>query len=61
MQPADGVAADQALTDELMGYLQGRLARYKQPRSIDYSEEIPRLPSGKILRRVVRDKYLPTV
>ncbi len=40
-----------------MAALDGRLARMKWPRSIDFTEELPRDPSGKLLKRRLRDPY----
>ena len=33
------------------------LARQKCPRSIDFEGELPRLPTGKLYKRVLRDRY----
>jgi long-chain acyl-CoA synthetase len=45
------------LAEELVAYCRQRLAAFKCPRSIDFTEKLPRLETGKILRRVVREKY----
>ena len=58
VQPAPGVTPGPELAATLLASLDGHLARYKYPRTIDFIDEVPRLPSGKILRRAVRDKYL---
>ena len=42
---------------ELVDWVGSRLASYKKPRSVMFVDEIPRLPSGKVLRRVLRDRY----
>jgi acyl-CoA synthetase (AMP-forming)/AMP-acid ligase II len=42
----------------LPGYVAGRLASYKKPREVLVVDAIPRLPSGKALRRVLKDSYL---
>jgi long-chain acyl-CoA synthetase len=39
----------------IMEHLQGRLARYKQPRILEVADELPKTGSGKILKRVLRD------
>lgn len=44
------------LADELCSYVGERLIRYKQPREIRFVQTIPRNPSGKILRRKLRDE-----
>jgi long-chain acyl-CoA synthetase len=40
--------------DELMAWVNGKLATYKHIRELEYIERIPRNPSGKILRRVLK-------
>ena len=40
--------------------LDGRLARMKWPKTIDFMAEMPRDPSGKLLRRRLRDPYWET-
>ena len=57
--PADPAAAGPELAEALMQYCCDRLARYKCPRSVDFVEELPRLPTGKLLKRRLRDKYWP--
>lgn len=42
--------------DTLQGYLDGRLSHYKQVRKMEVVSEIPKSASGKILRRLLRDK-----
>ncbi|MGJ6126766.1 AMP-binding protein [Mycolicibacterium sp. Y3] len=43
--------------DELTQFLCGRLARFKVPSGFDFIESIPRNPSGKILRRELREPF----
>jgi acyl-CoA synthetase (AMP-forming)/AMP-acid ligase II len=43
--------------DELIEWSRGRLAGYKRPRSVDFADAIPRNPSGKILKRELREPY----
>jgi long-chain acyl-CoA synthetase len=57
VQPADGVAAGPELEAEILAALEGRLARMKWPKSIDFIEEMPRDPSGKLLKRRLRAPY----
>ena len=40
--------------EELMSYIQQRLARYKQPRAVYLTDQLPRNASGKLLRRELR-------
>ena len=57
IQTVAGVAEDDALTDELLAYLGEHLSRQKIPRPIDYIDAMPRLPTGKLYKRVLRDQY----
>jgi long-chain acyl-CoA synthetase len=50
----EGAALDQ---DELIAYARERLAGYKIPRSVDFATELPRNPSGKLLKRILREPY----
>ena len=43
--------------DDLIEFCRGRLAGFKRPRSVDFVDEVPRNPSGKILKRVLRAPY----
>ena len=45
--------------DELREYVAGSLATYKQLRRVVFVDAIPRLPSGKVLRRTLRDEWTP--
>ena len=53
------VRASDAPADEqdILGFLDGRLARYKVPKSVVFVDEIPRTASGKVLKRPLRDRY----
>jgi long-chain acyl-CoA synthetase len=44
---------------ELVDFCRERLAAYKCPRSIDVLDELPKTPSGKILRRELREGTAP--
>ena len=57
VQTIDGIKGDEALTKELLDYLSEHLSRQKIPRSIDYIDQIPRLPTGKLYKRLLRDEY----
>jgi len=47
----------QASAAEIIEFLRARIAHYKCPKSIDFLEAIPRNPTGKILKRVLREPY----
>ena len=57
VQPADGVEPSRQLAAEILASLEGRLAKMKWPKSIDFVAELPRDPSGKLLKRRLRDPY----
>jgi long-chain acyl-CoA synthetase len=57
VQPAAGVTASDELATEILASLDGRLARMKWPKSIDFIAEMPRDPSGKLIKRRLRDPY----
>jgi acyl-CoA synthetase (AMP-forming)/AMP-acid ligase II len=54
--PADNAAA-QALAAELIQFCRSQLADVKCPRSIDFREELPRHPTGKLYKRLLKDEY----
>jgi acyl-CoA synthetase (AMP-forming)/AMP-acid ligase II len=54
--PADDEEAD-ALAAELVRYCRSQLADVKCPRSIDFRSELPRHPTGKLYKRLLRDEY----
>jgi acyl-CoA synthetase (AMP-forming)/AMP-acid ligase II len=52
------VRKDQALSEsDVLNFCRGKLANYKRPYGVAFVDEIPRNPSGKILKRVLREKY----
>jgi long-chain acyl-CoA synthetase len=57
VQPMPGVEPGQALADELIAFCNQSLSRQKVPRSIDFEAELPRLPTGKLYKRLLRDRY----
>ncbi|MFT4277878.1 MAG: AMP-binding protein [Rhodopseudomonas sp.] len=57
VQPVEGVAAGAELEQELLAFCAQSLSRQKVPRSIDFTDEMPRLPTGKLYKRLLRDKY----
>jgi long-chain acyl-CoA synthetase len=52
-----GREPSEALADELIQHCRARLAHFKCPRSIDFVDDLPRHDTGKIYRRLVRDRY----
>jgi long-chain acyl-CoA synthetase len=57
VQPIPGVEPGPALAAELMAFCAQHLSRQKCPRSIDFSVALPRLPTGKLYKRLLRDPY----
>jgi long-chain acyl-CoA synthetase len=57
VEPTGGVAGNPDLAAELLAFLDGRIARYKLPRSIDFVSAMPRDPSGKLYKRKLREPY----
>ena len=59
VRPADGVAGDAALEAELIAYARDRLSHIKCPKSVDFVREMPRHDTGKLYKRLLRDRYWP--
>ena len=57
VQLAEGIEATDAVAGELMEHARENLARYKVPRSIDFEDELPRLETGKLYKRILKDRY----
>ena len=50
-------AGAEVTAEELIAFARERLAGYKLPRSIVFVDELPRTPSGKVLKRELRERY----
>lgn len=57
VQPMPDVDADDDLARELTEFCAEHLSRQKVPRSIDFDPDLPRLPTGKLYKRILRDRY----
>ena len=57
VQPRDMAEAGQALEQELIAFCREQLSPIKCPRSVDFLAELPRHPTGKLYKRLLRDKY----
>ena len=53
----DGYSADDTLGEELLAHCESKLAKQKQPRSIDFVQRLPRSHAGKVQRRTLREQY----
>ncbi len=52
------VKSDPSLSEaEVLGYVNGKLSRFKLPKAAVFIDEIPRNPSGKVLKRVLREQF----
>ncbi|MGR4927082.1 AMP-binding protein [Bradyrhizobium sp. CAR08] len=57
VQPMPGAVPGEALAEELIAFCGASLSRQKVPRSVDFEKELPRLPTGKLYKRLLRDRY----
>ena len=57
VEPAAGQAAGPDLEAKLREFAEANLASYKRPKSYDFTNEMPRDPSGKLYKRKLRDPY----
>jgi acyl-CoA synthetase (AMP-forming)/AMP-acid ligase II len=57
VQPVSWDDAGPALERELLEHCRNELAHYKCPKAIDFDRELPRQPTGKLYKRLLRDRY----
>jgi long-chain acyl-CoA synthetase len=57
IEPAADVTGSPELGAELLDFCKERLAAFKCPRTIDFRDELPRQPTGKLYKRLLRDEY----
>ncbi|WP_185995940.1 acyl-CoA synthetase [Nocardioides campestrisoli] len=57
VQPAPGVVGSPELERELIDYVRERIAHYKAPRSVDFLSELPRTPTGKLIKGTLKKQY----
>jgi len=57
VQPVDMAEAGPALAEELTRWCRAELSGVKTPRQIDFEAELPRAPTGKLYKRLLRDRY----
>lgn len=57
VETPEGVTGDETLATEILEWAATRMASFKVPRSIDFTDELPREPNGKLLKRKLRDPY----
>jgi long-chain acyl-CoA synthetase len=56
IQLTDGVSPGPEMTEELLEFARSRLAKFKLPKTIEYMDELPRDPNGKLYKRKLRDR-----
>jgi acyl-CoA synthetase (AMP-forming)/AMP-acid ligase II len=59
VQPHDMAKAGKALEEQLILFCKKRLSPIKCPRSVDFEAELPRTPTGKLVKRHLRGRYWP--
>ena len=57
VQTMPGIDGSDELAAELIAFCKAQLATIKCPRTVDFMDELPRLPNGKLYKRHLRDKY----
>ncbi|HTK17616.1 MAG TPA: acyl-CoA synthetase, partial [Acidimicrobiia bacterium] len=57
VQPVSWSDKGPELERELLAYVQSQLAHYKCPKAIDFDRELPREQTGKLYKRLLRDRY----
>ena len=60
VQPVDFESAGPELASELIAYARSKISHIKCPKSIDFMKELPRHPTGKLYKRLLKDKYWPS-
>ncbi|MCP4626018.1 MAG: AMP-binding protein, partial [bacterium] len=59
LQLRDPGRAGEGMARELIGFCESRLSKIKCPKSIDFMDELPRTPTGKLVKRLLKEKYWP--
>lgn len=57
VQPIDWESAGEALAAELIEFCRDNISHLKCPKSIDFTRELPRHPTGKLYKRLLKDRY----
>lgn len=60
VQLLDDTRASDVLAAELLAYCREHLADFKCPRSVDFEAQLPRHPTGKLYKKILRDRYWPS-
>jgi len=59
VEPAAGILPSAELAEEIRDFVRERLGRQLTPRTVDFTEALPRLPTGKLYKKALRDQYWP--
>ncbi|HEY5165973.1 MAG TPA: acyl-CoA synthetase, partial [Acidimicrobiia bacterium] len=60
VQPVRAEDGGPDLERELLAFCREHLSHYKCPKAIDFDDELPRQPTGKLYKRLLRDRYWGT-
>lgn len=56
VQPEPEAVPGAELERELLAYVRGRIARYKVPRAVEFTDQLPRTPTGKLAKGTLRER-----
>lgn len=57
VQTATGISPSESLATELINYVRDQIAHFKAPRSVDFIDELPRTPTGKLVKNKLKERY----
>ncbi|WP_019927539.1 acyl-CoA synthetase [Nocardia sp. BMG111209] len=57
VEPAPGAEPGPELAEQFRGYLRERIAHYKVPRRFEFDRELPRTPTGKLVKGKLRERF----
>ncbi|WP_226583034.1 acyl-CoA synthetase [Acuticoccus sediminis] len=57
VQLQDGARPGPDMEAELIAYVRSRISSLKAPRSIDFRDQLPRTPTGKLMKRILKEEY----
>jgi long-chain acyl-CoA synthetase len=57
VEPAAGVEPSNALAQEILDFVRAKLGRQLTPRSVDFTDALPRLPTGKLYKKALKERY----
>ena len=60
VEAAPGVEPSETLGEEIRAFVEARLGRQLTPRTVDFVDQLPRLPTGKLYKKALRDRYWGT-